>query len=39
MVRYEECIGFDVLLFASLGEVKSNRSRLGPEDRMMTALK
>jgi len=39
MVRYEECIGFEVLLFASLGEVKSNRNRLGPGESMRTALK
>ena len=32
-------MGLEVLLFASFGEVKSNRSRFGPGERMMTALK
>jgi hypothetical protein len=38
-VRKEEWIGFEVLLFASLGEVKSNLSRLGPGVRYIRALK
>jgi len=32
-------MGLDVALFASLGEVKSNRNRFGPGERIMTALK
>lgn len=32
-------MGFEVLLFASFGDVKSNRSLLGPGVRYMSALK
>lgn len=32
-------MGFDVLLFASFGEVKSNRNRFGPGVRYTKALK
>ena len=32
-------MGFEVLLFASFGEVKSNRNRLGPGVRYSKALK
>jgi hypothetical protein len=39
MVRYEECMGLDELLFASLGEEKSNRSLFGPGKRNIRALK
>jgi len=39
IVRYEECMGFEVLLFASFGDVKSNRNRFGPGASMTTALK
>lgn len=38
-MRYDECIGFEVLLFASFGDVKSNRNRLGPGVRYIRALK
>lgn len=30
IVRYEECIGFPVLLLVSFGDVKSNLSLFGP---------
>lgn len=36
---YEECIGLEVVLFASFGDVKSKRSRLGPAESIVTALK
>jgi hypothetical protein len=39
IVRYEECIGFEELLFASLGEEKSNLSLFGPGKRNIRALK
>lgn len=39
MLIHEECAGIEELFDISFGEVKSNRSRLGPGERYIKALK
>jgi len=39
MFNQEECAGVEELLDTTLGEVKSKRSRLGPGERCIKALK
>lgn len=39
MFSQDECAGVDELLDTTLGDVKSNRSRLGPGERCTRALK
>lgn len=39
MLIHDECAGIEDLLVTNFGEVKSKRSRLGPGERYIKALK